>query len=49
MLEDQYATEIGERGIGLGGVQKARVALSKAVYARSQCVFLDNPMGAVDR
>jgi ABC-type multidrug transport system fused ATPase/permease subunit len=48
MLEDGDATEIGERGINLSGGQKARVALARAVYARSRCVLLDDPLSAVD-
>ena len=48
MLEDGDATEIGERGISLSGGQKARVALARAVYARSRCVLLDDPLSAVD-
>jgi len=48
MLEDGDATEIGERGISLSGGQKARIALARAVYARSRCVLLDDPLSAVD-
>ena len=48
MLEDGDATEIGERGISLSGGQKARVALARAVYVRSRCVLLDDPLSAVD-
>ena len=48
MLEDGDATEIGERGNNLSGGQKSRVALSRAVYARSRCVLLDDPLSAVD-
>ena len=42
-------TEIGTRGISLSGGQKARVALARAVYARSSCVLLDDPLSAVVR
>ena len=48
MLEDGDATEISKRGISLSGGQKARVALARAVYARSWCVLLDDPLSAVD-
>jgi ABC-type phosphate transport system ATPase subunit len=47
LLEDGDWTEIGERGISLSGGQKARVALARAVYARSQVVLLDDPLSAV--
>lgn len=47
ILEDGDATEIGERGISLSGGQKARVALARAVYARSKIVLLDDPLSAV--
>ncbi|KAH9943429.1 multidrug resistance-associated ABC transporter [Epithele typhae] len=48
MLEDGDATEIGARGVSLSGGQKARVALARAVYARSKYVLLDDPLSAVD-
>jgi ABC-type multidrug transport system ATPase subunit len=34
-------------GITLSGGQKARVALARAVYARTKYVFLDDPLSAV--
>lgn len=42
------ATEIGEKGINLSGGQRARVALARAVYARADVYFLDDPLSAVD-
>ncbi|KAK7005882.1 hypothetical protein R3P38DRAFT_3040178 [Favolaschia claudopus] len=48
ILEDGDDTEIGERGITLSGGQKARVALARAVYAKTQYVLLDDPLSAVD-
>ncbi|GBE87310.1 ATP-dependent bile acid permease [Sparassis crispa] len=48
ILEDGDATEIGARGVSLSGGQKARVALARAVYARSKYVLLDDPLSAVD-
>ncbi|KAG2344835.1 hypothetical protein BDR05DRAFT_1016249 [Suillus weaverae] len=48
MLEDGDATEIGSRGVSLSGGQKARVALARAVYARTKYVLLDDPLSAVD-
>ncbi|KAF5353364.1 hypothetical protein D9756_007860 [Leucocoprinus leucothites] len=48
MLEDGDQTEIGARGVSLSGGQKARVALARAVYARTKYVLLDDPLSAVD-
>ncbi|KAF7311403.1 hypothetical protein MKEN_01042200 [Mycena kentingensis (nom. inval.)] len=48
MLEDGDATEIGEKGVSLSGGQKARVALARAVYAKTKFVLLDDPLSAVD-
>ena len=35
------------RGISLLGGQKARVALARAVYARTKYILLDDPLSAV--
>ncbi|KAJ7057932.1 hypothetical protein C8F01DRAFT_1255822 [Mycena amicta] len=48
MLEDGDGTEIGEKGVSLSGGQKARVALARAVYAKTKYVLLDDPLSAVD-
>ncbi|KAK2461323.1 hypothetical protein APHAL10511_006850 [Amanita phalloides] len=48
VLEDGDDTEIGARGVSLSGGQKARVALARAVYARTKYVLLDDPLSAVD-
>ncbi|KAF8526563.1 hypothetical protein BU17DRAFT_82663 [Hysterangium stoloniferum] len=48
IFEDGDMTEVGSRGISLSGGQKARVALARAVYVRSKCVLLDDPLSAVD-
>ncbi|KAJ7591990.1 P-loop containing nucleoside triphosphate hydrolase protein [Mycena floridula] len=48
VLEDGDETEIGAGGISLSGGQKARVALARAVYARTQFVLVDDPLSAVD-
>ncbi|KAJ6593236.1 multidrug resistance-associated ABC transporter [Mycena capillaripes] len=48
MLQDGDATEIGENGVSLSGGQKARVALARAVYAKTKYVLLDDPLSAVD-
>lgn len=48
LLPDGDQTEIGEMGITLSGGQKARVSLARAVYARADVYFLDDPLSAVD-
>ncbi|KAF8554053.1 hypothetical protein OG21DRAFT_1497299 [Imleria badia] len=48
IFEDGDQTEIGARGVSLSGGQKARVALARAVYARTKYVLLDDPLSAVD-
>jgi len=41
-------TEIGEKGINLSGGQKARVSLSRAVYANRGLILMDDPISALD-
>ncbi|KAI5478748.1 ATP-binding cassette transporter [Pseudohyphozyma bogoriensis] len=48
ILEDGDETEIGEKGIGLSGGQKARVSLARAVYSRASILALDDVLSAVD-
>lgn len=52
MLPAGIKTEIGERGIGLSGGQKARVALARACYSvkigYTSVVILDDVLSAVD-
>jgi ATP-binding cassette subfamily C (CFTR/MRP) protein 1 len=48
-LPDGDETEVGEKGISLSGGQKARLALARAVYARADIYFLDDPLSAVDQ
>ncbi|RWS30508.1 multidrug resistance-associated protein 5-like isoform X4, partial [Leptotrombidium deliense] len=39
---------VGERGIKLSGGQKQRIALSRAVYADSDILLLDDPFSSLD-
>lgn len=48
VLPDGDRTVVGEKGISLSGGQKARVALARAVYSRSDVIFLDDVLSAVD-
>lgn len=48
-LPDGDSTEVGERGISLSGGQKARLALARAVYARTDIYLLDDVLSAVDQ
>ncbi|KAG2179614.1 hypothetical protein INT44_006462 [Umbelopsis vinacea] len=52
MLPAGIKTEIGERGIGLSGGQKARVALARACYSvkigYTSVIILDDVLSAVD-
>lgn len=41
-------TVVGEKGLQLSGGMKARVALARAVYSRSDVYLLDDPLSAVD-
>ncbi|KAJ9111103.1 hypothetical protein QFC19_001302 [Naganishia cerealis] len=47
-LDDGDETEIGARGISMSGGQKARLALARAVYSRTQHLLLDDIFAAVD-
>src|SRR5271169_3826836 len=48
MFEAGDRTEVGEKGITLGGGQKQRLALARAVYSPSQTVLLDDVLSALD-
>ncbi|KAJ1647511.1 hypothetical protein LPJ64_001107 [Coemansia asiatica] len=45
---DADLTVIGDRGINISGGQRARVALARAVYSRSDIYIMDDPLSAVD-
>ncbi|KAF9471237.1 hypothetical protein BDN70DRAFT_939094 [Pholiota conissans] len=48
ILEDDFRADIFYNGVNLSGGQKARVALARAIYARTKYVLLDDPLSAVD-
>ncbi|KAI9222316.1 P-loop containing nucleoside triphosphate hydrolase protein [Blastocladiella britannica] len=41
-------TQVGERGNMLSGGQRARLALTRAIYSRAPVLLLDDPLSAVD-
>ena len=49
ILPAKDMTEIGERGVGLSGGQKARVCLARALYSpETSLLLLDDPLSSVD-
>lgn len=48
ILPDGDETIVGEKGVSLSGGQKARLALARAVYARTDLYLLDDVLSAVD-
>ncbi|KAG1776049.1 P-loop containing nucleoside triphosphate hydrolase protein [Suillus placidus] len=46
LLSQGDLTEVGEKGITLSGGQRARVALTRAIYARADLVLLDDVLAA---
>ena len=44
MFQAGDMTEIGEQGINLGGGQKQRVSLARAVYQHCDIYLLDDPL-----
>lgn len=47
-MEDSYDTIIGERGVGISGGQKQRLALARAMAAEAPILILDDTTSAVD-
>lgn len=41
-------TEIGEKGIGLSGGQRARLAIARALYSDADIYLFDDPLSALD-
>ena len=41
-------TKIGEKGAGLSGGQRARIALARSIYSRARMVLLDDPLASLD-
>lgn len=45
---EQFATEIGERGVALSGGQRQRLALARALIKEAPILILDDSLSAVD-
>jgi ATP-binding cassette subfamily B protein len=45
---EQFATQVGEKGVTLSGGQKQRLAIARAVAGNPPVLLLDDPLSAVD-